>query len=64
MNLDIQYGAGDNRHLDLGGGRRGGRGGRGGRNNREGRKNEGHSGGFGVKKDIQLENQDEFPTLN
>lgn len=68
MNLNLRYAAGDNRHLDVGGGRRGSRGGRGGGRGGRGRRDDSSSGGgfggFGKSKnDIQLENKDEFPTL-
>ncbi|XP_057299032.1 uncharacterized protein LOC130629723 isoform X2 [Hydractinia symbiolongicarpus] len=59
LNLEFQYTSGDNRHMDTDKGRRGGRGrGRGGRS---GRRDE--SMGFGGGKKIQLENNEEFPSL-
>ena len=56
MPLDFNF-TSDNRHLDLSGG------GRRGRGNRGGRRDEISTGGLGTTKEIQLENQEEFPVL-
>lgn len=58
MNLDFQFAAGDNRHLDTS--RRGGRGRGGGRGSggRSGKKDDGNK-----TAEIALENTEEFPSL-
>ena len=62
MPLDFNF-TSDNRHLDLSGGGRRGRGRGSGRGNRGGRRDEISTGGFATTKEIQLENQEEFPVL-
>jgi len=59
VDIDFQFGSGDNRHLDLERGRRGGRG-RGARSGRGGRKND-FPGAQSAE--IALENTEEFPSL-
>lgn len=61
MNLEFQFASGDNRHMDTDRGRRGGR--RGGRGGSRGGRNRDESSGFGGSGQIQLENNEEFPSL-
>jgi len=61
MNLEFQFATGDNRHMDTDRGRRGGR--RGGRGGSRGGRNRDESSGYGGSSQIQLENNEEFPSL-